>query len=61
MAFGRPFIANPDLAIRFANGWPLAELPPRSAFYRQFPDDNKVSGYTDFPFYDPTTNEVAEK
>ena len=25
IAFGRPFISNPDLVERFANGWPLAE------------------------------------
>lgn len=46
IAFGRPFITNPDLVARFANGWPLAA-----------PADPKVwsaptaDGYTDFAAY----------
>lgn len=46
IAFGRPFLSNPDLVERFANGW---ELNP--------PADPKVwsaptaEGYTDFPFH----------
>jgi N-ethylmaleimide reductase len=46
IAFGRPYLSNPDLVERFANGW---ELNP--------PADQKVwsaptaQGYTDFPFH----------
>ena len=46
IAFGRPWLSNPDLVERFANGW---ELNP--------PADTKVwsaptaEGYTDFPFH----------
>ena len=45
IAFGRPFISNPDLVERFKNGWPLAELAPMSDWY--LPTGAK--GYTDFP------------
>lgn len=50
IAFGRPFLSNPDLVDRFANGW---ELNP--------PADTKVwsapgaAGYTDFPFHRQST------
>ena len=44
IAFGRPFVANPDLAARFKNDWPLAESD-RSALYTR----NGEKGYTDFP------------
>jgi len=46
IAFGRPFISNPDLVERFANGWPLAEPAPYSDWYTPSP-----KGYTDFPTY----------
>ena len=45
IAFGRPFISNPDLVERFRNGWPLAPLAPMSDWYS--PTGGK--GYTDFP------------
>lgn len=45
IAFGVPFIANPDLAERFANNWPLAKAD-QSTFYTP---GNK--GYTDYPKY----------
>jgi 2,4-dienoyl-CoA reductase-like NADH-dependent reductase (Old Yellow Enzyme family) len=44
IAFGRPFISNPDLVERFKNGWPLAEMAPMSDWY--LPTGAK--GYTDF-------------
>jgi 2,4-dienoyl-CoA reductase-like NADH-dependent reductase (Old Yellow Enzyme family) len=47
IAFGRPFISNPDLVERFARRWPLAELAPMSDWY--LPTGAK--GYTDFPAY----------
>ena len=43
IAFGRPFISNPDLVERFANDWPLAEMADMSVWYSS---DEK--GYTDF-------------
>ena len=47
IAFGRPFISNPDLVERFRNGWSLSEAAPMSDWY--FPSGEK--GYTDFPSY----------
>jgi len=49
IAFGRPFISNPDLVERFRNGWPLAEPAEMSDWY--LPSGAK--GYTDFPAYAP--------
>jgi N-ethylmaleimide reductase len=46
IAFGRPYIANPDLAERLKHGWPLAEAD-RSAYYTR----QGEAGYTDFPRY----------
>ncbi len=45
IAFGRPFISNPDLVERFKNGWPLAAEASMSDWY--LPTGEK--GYTDFP------------
>jgi N-ethylmaleimide reductase len=47
IAFGRPYISNPDLVERFANGWPLAEPAPMSDWYTP----TGAKGYTDFPPY----------
>jgi N-ethylmaleimide reductase len=44
IAFGRPFIANPDLPERLRNGWPLA-VADRSAYYTR----RGAVGFTDFP------------
>jgi 2,4-dienoyl-CoA reductase-like NADH-dependent reductase (Old Yellow Enzyme family) len=46
IAFGRPYISNPDLVERFANGWPLSPPAEMSTWYT--PSD---TGYTDFPKY----------
>ena len=48
IAFGRPFISNPDLVERFANGWPLAEEAPMDVWY-SFDEE----GYTDWPAHQP--------
>ena len=45
IAFGRPFISNPDLVERFKNGWQLATDAPMSDWY--LPTGEK--GYTDYP------------
>lgn len=44
IAFGRPFISNPDLVARFKQGWPLAPAAPVSDWYT--PQAEK--GYTDY-------------
>lgn len=46
IAFGRPYISNPDLVERFANDWPLAETADQSVWY-----SFDAEGYTDFPTY----------
>ncbi|KAF5101246.1 hypothetical protein D0Z03_000640 [Geotrichum reessii] len=46
IAFGRDFIANPDLVERFKRGIPLNKYD-RSTFYTPGP-----KGYTDYPFAD---------
>jgi 2,4-dienoyl-CoA reductase-like NADH-dependent reductase (Old Yellow Enzyme family) len=46
VAFGRPFIANPDLVERMRNDWPLADAD-RSTFYGL----HGAKGYTDYPAY----------
>jgi len=44
VAFGRPYISNPDLVERFAHGWPLAPAADMSRWYSFGPE-----GYADFP------------
>ena len=46
IAFGRPFINNPDLVSRFKNNWPLSQDLNMDLFYTA---DEK--GYTDYPLY----------
>jgi N-ethylmaleimide reductase len=46
IAFGRPYIANPDLAERLKHCWPLAKAD-RSTYYTR----RGEVGYTDFPAY----------
>ncbi len=49
IAFGRPFISNPDLVERFANGWPLnadSDVKDWYSFTKE--------GYLDFPTYQET-------
>lgn len=42
-AFGRPFIANPDLVERFKTGAPMADLNPATLY------GGGSEGYTDYP------------
>ncbi len=46
IAFGRPYLSNPDLVERFANGWELN--PPADLKVWSAP---AAEGYTDFPFH----------
>jgi len=48
ISFGRPFISNPDLVERFANGWPLNPEAEMKVWY-----SFDAAGYTDFPSYAP--------
>ncbi|MFI4875286.1 MAG: alkene reductase [Blastopirellula sp. JB062] len=48
IAFGRPFISNPDLAVRFAQQLPLAPEADPQLWYGAGPD---ARGYTDFPSF----------
>lgn len=45
IAFGRPFISNPDLVERMKNLWPMT-IPDKQTFY-----SSGVDGYIDYPFY----------
>jgi N-ethylmaleimide reductase len=45
IAFGRPFIANPDLPQRLFNGWPLNPLRVEGMY------GGSEQGYTDYPTY----------
>ncbi|MDX1964697.1 MAG: alkene reductase [Pirellulales bacterium] len=49
IAFGRPFISNPDLVERIAQGWPLSPPAEVSDWYKP-----GAAGYTDFPRYAQT-------
>ncbi len=48
IAFGRPFLANPDLVERFAEGWALAPVPDPSTWYS---GEVTAEGYTTYPAY----------
>lgn len=54
IAFGRPFISNPDLVHRFKNDWPLAPNPDHATLYS--PGE---TGYTDYPVYTTATPEAS--
>jgi N-ethylmaleimide reductase len=45
VAFGRPFMANPDLPARIANDWPLNALNPATVY------GGTGEGYVDYPVY----------
>lgn len=47
IAFGVPFISNPDLVMRYKNGWPLSDAD-QATFYM-----GGEKGYIDYPFYKP--------
>ena len=49
VAFGRPYITNPDLVERFRHGWPLAAPADMADWYAP----TGAKGYTDFPAHGP--------
>ncbi|EGD80509.1 NADH:flavin oxidoreductase [Salpingoeca rosetta] len=51
IAFGRPFIPNPDLVERFANDWPLAEPAAPPTWFALDPEKPLSANYTDYPAY----------
>lgn len=55
VAFGRPFIANPDLPERIANGWPLNALDAAGLY------GGKEQGFIDYPRYSPSTSDVKQE
>lgn len=56
VAFGRPFISNPDLVERFANDWDFNESAPQDVWY-----SFDAEGYTDFPTHEEShASELTE-
>lgn len=55
IAFGRPFVANPDLPARIANGWPLNALNAARLY------GGAEEGFTDYPAYSPITSAIKEE
>jgi len=54
IAFGRPWISNPDLVERYKNNWPLAPSDHATWWmYPTFPEGDPSVGYSDFPVYTP--------
>lgn len=49
VAYGRPYISNPDLVERFQNGWPLAPSDDMTYWYT-----SEAQGYTDYQPYSPS-------
>jgi N-ethylmaleimide reductase len=54
VAFGRPWITNPDLPTRFANDYPLTAFDDPASWY-----GNSVEGYNDFTTYKEETGKDA--
>ncbi|WP_040262540.1 alkene reductase [Pseudomonas massiliensis] len=54
IAFGRPFIANPDLPARIANGWPLNPLQQVGLY------GGDEQGFIDYPRYRPAHIEAEQ-
>jgi N-ethylmaleimide reductase len=52
VAFGRPYIANPDLPQRIANGWPLNAVNPATMY------GGGAQGFTDYPAYTPSIQQL---
>lgn len=53
VAFGRPFIANPDLPRRLAHGLPLAAFDPKALF------GGAAQGYSDYAPYEAVAEAMA--
>jgi N-ethylmaleimide reductase len=55
IAFGRPFIANPDLPERLANNWPLNPVDGATMY------GGSEQGYTDYPVFSETGSTATTK
>ncbi|MEJ2212715.1 MAG: alkene reductase [Gammaproteobacteria bacterium] len=55
IAFGVPYLANPDLPARMKNGWPLNDAD-RETFY-----GGAEKGFTDYPTYQANETEASEE
>jgi len=55
IAFGRPYIANPDLPERIANGWPLNAVNPATLY------GGGDEGLTDYPAYAESLSVQADE
>ena len=54
IAFGRPFISNPDLVERFKNNWPLHPDAPFAHWYGHSADaKDSLEGYVTYKPYEP--------
>lgn len=53
IAFGRSFIANPDLPARIANGWPLNPLDAATLY------GGSEQGFTDYPVHEVPVQDAA--
>jgi N-ethylmaleimide reductase len=53
IAFGRPYIANPDLVQRFAAGAPLAEVDWETVY------GSGSHGYSDYPIHQPSQPTIS--
>lgn len=56
VAYGRPWISNPDLPRRFAEGRPLNPDAPMGVWYTEGAD-----GYTTFPTVDEASGKAEAK
>ncbi|OTP76504.1 alkene reductase [Caballeronia sordidicola] len=54
IAIGRPFIANPDLPERIANGWPLNRLNPATVY------GGAEEGFTDYLEYSGCASDTTK-
>jgi N-ethylmaleimide reductase len=54
IAFGRPFISNPDLVERFTHDWPLADPADMKTWY-----SFDAKGYADYPSYEESRKETS--
>jgi 2,4-dienoyl-CoA reductase-like NADH-dependent reductase (Old Yellow Enzyme family) len=53
IAFGSPFIANPDLVERLWRGYPLARVDHTTLY------EGGPKGYTDYPAYQGTSPDLS--
>jgi 2,4-dienoyl-CoA reductase-like NADH-dependent reductase (Old Yellow Enzyme family) len=56
IAFGRPYITNPDLVERFTNDWPLAKEASYEDYYATL---KGAKGYNDYPNFKQSKSNVC--